>query len=82
MFESFSCSGLSHTPAQRRKRLKALPAQRQAFGEGYLGDNTDQTPHPDTSRDPVHWMHPDSLHSDWYKQAPQCSEQNDEAKCL
>ena len=58
----------------------ALPAQRQAFGEGYSGYNTIVTPHPDTSRDPVHWMHPDDFDPDRYKQAP-TSEQNDEAKC-
>jgi hypothetical protein len=58
----------------------ALPAQRQAFGEGYTGFNTITTPHLETSMDPVHWTNPEDFDPDRYKLAP-TSEQNDEARC-
>jgi hypothetical protein len=60
--------------------VSALPAQRQALGAGYTGFNTIVTPHPETSRDPVHWSNPDDFDPDRYKQVP-TSEQNDEARC-
>ena len=58
----------------------ALPAQRQALGEGYTGYSTIVTPHLETSTDPVHWIHPEQFDPDRYKQAP-TSEQNDESRC-
>lgn len=60
--------------------VSALPARSQAFGAGYTGFNTIVTPHPETSRDPVHWTNPDDFDPDRYKQAP-TSAQNDEARC-
>src|SRR5208282_4510427 len=59
--------------------VSALPAVAQVFGTGYTGFSTIVTPHPATSRYPVHWKNPDDFDPDRYKQAP-TSEQNDEAR--
>ena len=59
--------------------VSSLRARAQAFGEGYTGYSTIITPHPDTSRAPYHWNHPDDFNPDRYKDAT-ASEHNDETK--
>src|SRR2546428_2444549 len=60
--------------------VSALLARQQALGTGYTGFSTIMTPHPETSRDPVHWNHPNDFDPDRYQQAA-TSEQNDETRC-
>ena len=60
--------------------VSVLSARAQAFGTGYTGFSTIVTPHPETSRDPLHWNNPNDFDPDRYKQVP-TSEQNDETRC-
>jgi cytochrome P450 len=68
---------LFRTISPNRGSASVLPIQEQAFGTGY---STIITPHPQTSRDPLHWNNPNDFDPDRYKQAP-TSEQNDETRC-
>src|ERR1700730_5194249 len=71
---------LFRTISPNRGSTSVLPAQEQAFGTEYTGLSTIITPHPETSRDPLHWNNPNDFDPDRYQQAP-TSEQNDETKC-
>jgi hypothetical protein len=68
---------LFRTILPNRGSASVLPVQEQAFGTGY---STIITPHPQSSRDPLHWNNPNDFDPDRYKQAP-TSEQNDETRC-
>jgi cytochrome P450 len=68
---------LFRTISPNRGSASVLPVQEQAFGTGY---STIITPHPQSSRDPLHWNNPNDFDPDRYKQAP-TSEHNDETRC-
>ncbi|HLJ88177.1 MAG TPA: hypothetical protein VKZ53_15255 [Candidatus Angelobacter sp.] len=50
-----------------------------AFGTGYTGNSGMITPHPESSRNPIHWKNPNEFDPDRYIQAV-TSEQNDHAR--
>lgn len=71
---------LFRTISPNRGSTSVLPAQEDAFGTRSPGPSTILTPHPETSRDPLHWNNPNDFDPDRYMHAP-TSAQNDEIRC-